>query len=141
MLLAVNSELTLTPNLVMSSSVSAQGLPYAVAGVGDLLALFRCISCKYTFSTTTEVPALLGAPGRVFATGEVRSVHRRRESPAIDHDYGQHVSVLASACTTSGVQLRDVGLDDASWHGYGAWTRLLKCLCLRSGLLAASAQC
>jgi hypothetical protein len=52
--------------------VSAQGLPYAVAGVGDLLALFRCISCKYTFSTTTDVPDLLGAPGRVFATGEVR---------------------------------------------------------------------
>ena len=57
--------------------VAAQGLPYAVAGVGDLLALFRCISCKYTFSTTTDVPDLLGAPGRVFATGEVtvRTLH------------------------------------------------------------------
>ena len=52
----------------------AQGLPYAVAGVGDMLALFRCISCKYTFSTTTDVSDLLGAPGRIFATGEVRAV-------------------------------------------------------------------
>ncbi len=48
-----------------------QGLPFAVAGVGDLIALFRCISCRYNFSTTTNAPDLLGAPGRVFATGEV----------------------------------------------------------------------
>ncbi len=51
-----------------------QGLPYAVAGVGDMLALFRCISCKYTFSTSTDVPDLLGAPGRIFATGEVIAI-------------------------------------------------------------------
>ena len=39
-----------------------------------MLALFRCISCKYTFSTTTDAPDLLGAPGRIFATGEVTPV-------------------------------------------------------------------
>ena len=58
----------------MHQGPAAQGLPYAVAGIGDMLALFRCISCKYTFSTTTDVADLLGAPGRVFATGEVRAV-------------------------------------------------------------------
>ena len=46
-----------------------------MAGVGDLIALFRCISCRYNFSTTTNAPDLLGAPGRVFATGEVRGVN------------------------------------------------------------------
>ncbi len=57
---------------MLTHPFQGQGLPYAVAGVGDMLALFRCISCKYTFSTTTDVPDLLGAPGRIFATGEVR---------------------------------------------------------------------
>ena len=44
--------------------------------MGDLIALFRCISCRYNFSTTTAAPDLLGAPGRVFATGEVRELRR-----------------------------------------------------------------
>lgn len=43
-----------------------------MAGVGDLLALFRCISCRYCFGTTLDAPELMGAPGRVYATGEVR---------------------------------------------------------------------
>ena len=42
-----------------------------MAGVGDLLALFRCISCRYCFGTDGTAPAMLGAPGRVFTTSEV----------------------------------------------------------------------
>lgn len=48
-----------------------QGLPFCMAGVGDLLALFRCISCRYGFGTDASCPELLGAPGRVFTTGTV----------------------------------------------------------------------
>eukprot|EP00210_Caulerpa_lentillifera_P002070 g1985.t1 len=50
--------------------LSTYGLPYAVAGVSDLLALFRCISCRYTFSTDVMQPCLLGAIGRVYTTTE-----------------------------------------------------------------------
>jgi len=50
--------------------LSTQGLPYAVAGVGDLLALFRCISCRFSFSTDIMQPRLLGAIGRVYTTSE-----------------------------------------------------------------------
>lgn len=50
-----------------------QGLPFCVAGVGDLLALFRCISCRYCFGTDATKPDMLGAPGRVFTTQEVGS--------------------------------------------------------------------
>ena len=52
---------------------SAQGLPFCVAGVGDLLSLFRCISCRYCFSLDSSRPTTLGAPGRVFLSAEVRS--------------------------------------------------------------------
>ncbi len=45
-----------------------------MAGVGDLLALFRCISCRYGFGTDASCPELLGAPGRVFTSGMVRSL-------------------------------------------------------------------
>ncbi|KAK9919128.1 hypothetical protein WJX75_009606 [Coccomyxa subellipsoidea] len=47
-----------------------KGLPFCVAGVGDLLALFRCISCRYCFGTDATKPDMLGAPGRVFTTQE-----------------------------------------------------------------------
>ncbi|CAL5220105.1 g2057 [Coccomyxa viridis] len=47
-----------------------KGLPFCVAGIGDLLALFRCISCRYCFGTDATKPELLGAPGRVFTTQE-----------------------------------------------------------------------
>ncbi|KAK9807511.1 hypothetical protein WJX72_001214 [[Myrmecia] bisecta] len=47
-----------------------KGLPFCVAGVGDLLALFRCISCRFCFGTDVHNPHTLGAPGRVFTTGE-----------------------------------------------------------------------
>ncbi len=36
-----------------------------------MLALFRCLSCKYSFSTELKDLAVMGAPGRVFTTGEV----------------------------------------------------------------------
>ena len=42
------------------------------AGPGDMLALFRCLSCKYSFSSDLKQLALMGAPGRVFTSGEVR---------------------------------------------------------------------
>lgn len=48
-----------------------QGLPFAVAGVGDLLALFRCVSVRYRFSTDVMKPWLMGAVGRVYSTLEV----------------------------------------------------------------------
>jgi len=51
--------------------LSTHGLPYAVAGVGDLLALFRCISCRFSFSTDVMQPCSLGAIGRVYTTSEV----------------------------------------------------------------------
>ena len=51
--------------------LSAQGLPYSLAGPGDMLALFRCLSCKYAFSADIKQLSLLGAPGRVFLTKEV----------------------------------------------------------------------
>jgi hypothetical protein len=63
-----------------------QGLPFCVAGVGDLLALFRCISCRYCFGTNIEKPDLLGAPGRVFTTMEVRArggAGARAHAPAL----------------------------------------------------------
>ena len=47
-----------------------QGQPYSVSGLGDHLALFRCVSCKYRFATTQECGALhMGAVGRVYASG------------------------------------------------------------------------
>ena len=39
-----------------------------------MLALFRCLSCKYSFSTDLKNLAVMGAPGRVFTTGEVCSL-------------------------------------------------------------------
>jgi hypothetical protein len=49
----------------------SQGLPFSVAGVGDLLALFRCVSVQYRFSTDVSKPTLMGAIDRVYVTGEV----------------------------------------------------------------------
>ncbi|KAK9842136.1 hypothetical protein WJX84_002759 [Apatococcus fuscideae] len=48
--------------------LKSKGLPFCVAGVGDFLALFRCISCRYCFGTDVQKPDLLGAPGRVYTT-------------------------------------------------------------------------
>lgn len=53
-------------------TISLQGLPFAIAGVGDLLALFRCVSCRYRFAADASRPALMGAIGRVFSSWEVR---------------------------------------------------------------------
>lgn len=44
-------------------------MPFCVAGMGDLLALFRCISCRFSFQTDDSQPERLGAPGRVFLSG------------------------------------------------------------------------
>ena len=48
-----------------STVLSAQGLPFTLVGVGDLLALFRCVSVRYRFSTDVMKPSLMGAIGRV----------------------------------------------------------------------------
>ncbi|MEW5317724.1 MAG: hypothetical protein WDW38_009003 [Sanguina aurantia] len=53
-----------------SMVLTAQGLPFAVAGVGDLLALFRCVSVRYRFSSDVMKPALMGAIGRVYSSHE-----------------------------------------------------------------------
>jgi hypothetical protein len=45
-------------------------MPFCVAGMGDLLALFRCISCRFNFGADPSKPESLGAPGRVFTTGK-----------------------------------------------------------------------
>lgn len=68
------------PELYAGSQMvlTAQGLPFAVVGVGDLLALFRCVSVRYRFSTDYLKPSLMGAIGRVFASLEVSGVSERR---------------------------------------------------------------
>jgi hypothetical protein len=60
-----------------------QGLPFAIAGVGDLLALFRCVSCRYRFTTDVTRPALMGAIGRVYSSCEVRAGGRRSRGSAV----------------------------------------------------------
>ena len=62
-----------------------QGLPFCVAGVGDFLALFRCISCRYCFGTDVQKPDLLGAPGRVYTTLTVRILGMQH---ALHPDFG-----------------------------------------------------
>ncbi len=54
--------------------LSAQGLPFSISGVGDLLALYRCVSVRYRFSTDVMKPTLMGAIGRVFVSAEVRRI-------------------------------------------------------------------
>ncbi|PSC70446.1 rhodanese-like domain-containing chloroplastic [Micractinium conductrix] len=69
--------------------LNTHGLPYSINGVGDLLALFRCISCKYKFSTDSSKPQQMGAVGRVFTSGEPEmSNHVQR--------YDQHVYLRAA---------------------------------------------
>lgn len=46
------------------------GLPFSISGVGDLLALFRCVSCRYRFTTDTSKPHLMGVIGRVYSSGQ-----------------------------------------------------------------------
>jgi hypothetical protein len=44
--------------------LKTQGTPYSVCGAGDLLSLFRCISCKYICGTDTTRASLMGAGAR-----------------------------------------------------------------------------
>ncbi|KAL6765726.1 hypothetical protein V8C86DRAFT_1887 [Haematococcus lacustris] len=59
--------------------MSAHGLPFAIVGAGDSLALFRCISVRYRFSTDPGKPALMGAIGRVYATSRPEVCHRMQQ--------------------------------------------------------------
>jgi hypothetical protein len=58
-----------------------KGLPFCVAGMGDLLALFRCISCRFRFGTDAAHPDVLGAPGRVYISGEPELACNVQEYP------------------------------------------------------------
>lgn len=63
------------------SSAGSQGQPFSVSGMGDLLALFRCVSCRYRFAIGSSPAGLqMGAIGRVFASGE----------PEMSHDVQQY---------------------------------------------------
>ncbi|PSC71723.1 exportin-1-like isoform X2 [Micractinium conductrix] len=60
------------PTVIEDSQIvlKTKNMPFAVAGMGDLLALFRCISCRFAFGTDVSKPATLGAPGRVYTSSE-----------------------------------------------------------------------
>lgn len=63
--------------------MNTQGLPFCVNGTADLLALFRCISCKYKFTTDTTKPWMMGPVGRVYTSSEpelTRSVQQYDQS-------------------------------------------------------------
>ena len=82
--------------------IDSAGHPFCMTGVGDCLALFRCISCRYGFSTDASCPELLGAPGRVFTSGVVRIPESTadRGPPACilrDHAYAGFVASMAPA--------------------------------------------
>jgi len=53
-----------------SMVLQTRGLPFSISGVGDLLALFRCVSCRYRFATDVSKPHLMGVIGRVFSSGQ-----------------------------------------------------------------------
>ncbi len=46
-------------NRLFHSAIGMQGVPFSVAGCADLLALFRCVSCRYKFGTDTSKPVLM----------------------------------------------------------------------------------
>jgi len=50
--------------------LQTKGLPFSISGVGDLLALFRCVSCRYRFITDISKPHLMGVIGRVYSSGQ-----------------------------------------------------------------------
>ncbi|KAL4420427.1 hypothetical protein ABPG75_010083 [Micractinium tetrahymenae] len=60
------------PDVVEDNQIvlKTKNMPFCVAGMGDLLALFRCISCRFAFGTNVAKPATLGAPGRVYTSSE-----------------------------------------------------------------------
>lgn len=61
--------------------LSTRGHPFCVAGSGDLLALFRCLSCRYTFSGEISQPQRLGSPGRVYLTKQPELACNVQEYP------------------------------------------------------------
>ncbi|KAK9909752.1 hypothetical protein WJX75_006919 [Coccomyxa subellipsoidea] len=65
------------PSISEDGSVvlGTQGVPFSVSGTVDLLALFRCISCRFKFTTDVTDPSNMGVVGRVFASGEPEFSH------------------------------------------------------------------
>ena len=39
--------------------IIVQGVPFSVSGTVDLLALFRCISCRFKFTTDVTKPSIM----------------------------------------------------------------------------------
>lgn len=60
--------------------LQASSLPFSVLGVGDLLALFRCVSVRYRFGTDSDQPHLMGAVGRVYSTMQPESSNNLQRS-------------------------------------------------------------
>lgn len=56
----------------LTVQLQTKGQPFFIAGSrgADLLALFRCLSCRYEFGTDQSKPRELGAPGRVFISSK-----------------------------------------------------------------------
>eukprot|EP00798_Chlamydomonas_sp_ICE-L_P023795 gene23795-9357_t len=53
--------------------LTTNGMPFCLAGNSDLLALYRCVSTRYRFSSDASTPAFMGAVGRVYRTLESES--------------------------------------------------------------------
>nr|BBA57679.1 nitrate assimilation regulatory protein [Parachlorella kessleri] len=72
LLCQASSTLVWLPEVTGENEVvlKTKGMPFCVAGLGDLLALFRCISCRFAFGTDVKKVSQLGAPGRVFTSSE-----------------------------------------------------------------------
>lgn len=54
-------------------ALSCRGAPYAIAGEGDLCALFHCVSCRHIFYPSSPNPKDRGSIGRVFQSRRVRA--------------------------------------------------------------------
>jgi hypothetical protein len=52
--------------------LSCKGAPYAIAGEGDLCALFHCVSCRHVFYPSSPDTKARGSIGRVFQSHQVR---------------------------------------------------------------------
>lgn len=70
--------------------LTCSGAPYAITGAGDLLALFRCVSCRYTFSPRHSDPRQRGSVGRVFQSHRVRPYYPLWLSMYHDHILSGH---------------------------------------------------
>lgn len=79
--------------------LNTQSLPFCVVGSADLMALFRCISCKYSFSTDMSKPWLMGPVGRVYVTAEPEiSRNVQQYDPSVYLRVNEAARCQVSAC-------------------------------------------